>query len=213
VPNLVLPHTITAGTEMVAAEVQQNDEAVRDFLNGQIDLDNLAAALQGRLVPTGSIVASARGSAPGGWLMCDGAAVSRATYADLFNAISTSYGIGDGSTTFNLPDLRGRVPVGVDGAAARLTANDALGNSGGEEKHVLTAAENGPHFHRLWTRDGAVNGSPADNPPAGSNWALQTGVQFVAGAHQFNVEAEESIGGTGHNTMQPFQIVNYIIKT
>lgn len=74
--------------------------------------------------PTGAVIGFAGSSAPSGWLLCDGSAVSRTTYADLFTAIGTSYGVGDGSTTFNLPDLRGRVPVGV-GQGSGLT-NRAL---------------------------------------------------------------------------------------
>ena len=71
-------------------------------------------ALAGAVVttPTGALHIYGGTTAPTGWLLCDGSAVSRATYADLFGAIGTNFGSGDGSTTFNLPDMRGRVPVG-----------------------------------------------------------------------------------------------------
>ena len=65
-------------------------------------------------VPSGTVLVTARSSAPTGYLLCDGAAVSRSTYSDLFSAISTTYGTGDGSSTFNVPDLRGRVVAGKD---------------------------------------------------------------------------------------------------
>src|SRR3990172_4438848 len=67
----------------------------------------------GNLCPIGSILMYGGSSAPTNWLLCDGSAVSRTTYLNLFNIISTTYGVGDGSTTFNVPDLRGRVAVGV----------------------------------------------------------------------------------------------------
>src|SRR5688572_13618888 len=93
------------------------------------------------LLPVGTVFPYAGGSAPDGYLLCDGSAVSRTTYAALFTAIGGNYGAGDGSTTFNLPDLRGRVVAGKDdmggSSANRLTdANDGLngdtlGDTGG----------------------------------------------------------------------------------
>jgi len=94
-------------------------------------------------LPVGSIQAFAGANAPTGWLLCDGSAVRRQDYPDLFNTIGTTYGAGDTTTTFNLPDLRGRVPAGKDNmggtAAGRLTtavsgiAGTALGTAGGSQ--------------------------------------------------------------------------------
>lgn len=81
----------------------------------------------GEGTPPGALLAYAGGTAPAGWLIADGSEISRATYPALFEAIATTYGGGDGSTTFNLPDLRGRIPVGVGTNAAV----NALGNSDG----------------------------------------------------------------------------------
>jgi microcystin-dependent protein len=75
-------------------------------------------------------------TAPTGWLLCDGTAVSRTTYSDLFAITSTTYGVGDGSTTFNLPNLKGRVPVGLD---TSQTEFDVLGETGGAKTHTLTS--------------------------------------------------------------------------
>lgn len=80
-------------------------------------------------------------TAPAGWLLCDGTAVSRVTYAALFTAISTSAGAGNGTTTFNVPDYRGRVFVMPDGAAGRMASADSRGESGGEFTHTLSQAE------------------------------------------------------------------------
>jgi microcystin-dependent protein len=104
--------------------------------------------------PTGAIVAFAGSSAPSGWLMCDGRStgISRTTYAGLFAVIGTTYGSGDGSTTFNLPDLRGRVIAGEDDmggtAANRLTSGNSgisgttLGAAGGDERLHLHSHAN-----------------------------------------------------------------------
>jgi microcystin-dependent protein len=83
-------------------------------------------------------------TAPTGWLLCDGTAVSRTTYSDLFAITSTTYGVGDGSTTFNLPNLKGRVPVGLD---TSQTEFDVLGETGGAKTHTLTSTEIPGHTH------------------------------------------------------------------
>jgi microcystin-dependent protein len=108
------------------------------------------------LVPTGALIPFAGTTAPEGFLLCDGSEVSRTVYAALFARIGTMYGAGDGTTTFNVPDLRGRAIVGKDdmggGAAGRITAasgvdGESLGATGGEEVHTLTTAEMPAHDH------------------------------------------------------------------
>lgn len=109
------------------------------------------------MTPSGVIVPFAGSNAPSGWLLCAGQAVSRTQYAGLFLTISTTYGAGDGSTTFNLPDLRGRTIAGVDNmggsAASRLTSGvsginaTTLGAAGGVEGVTLTAAQSGTPAH------------------------------------------------------------------
>ena len=93
--------------------------------------------------PSGSVMAYAGSTAPSGWLSCDGSAVSRTTYAALFAVCNTTYGSGDGSTTFNLPNLGGRVPVGKATSGTFLT----LGSTGGVESVTLTALQSGIRAH------------------------------------------------------------------
>lgn len=94
-------------------------------------------------IPPGYISYSAT-AAQGGWLFADGSAVSRSTYADLFNVIATSYGVGDNVTTFNLPDLRGRVAIGVDNGAGRISVPTfntiTLSGVGGNEQTTLVSS-------------------------------------------------------------------------
>lgn len=114
----------------------------------------IAAAL-----PAGVMVDFAGTAAPAGWLLCAGQAVSRTTYAALFAAIGVVHGAGDGTTTFNVPDMRGRVAAGKDdmggSAAGRLTTGGSgvngasLGANGGAETHTLTAAQIPAHTHNL----------------------------------------------------------------
>lgn len=105
---------------------------------------------------TGSIVMFAGSSAPSGWLICDGSAVSRSSYPELFEVIQTTYGAGDGSTTFNLPDLKGRVLVGP-------SPDIALHSTGGEEAHSLSSGEIPTHSHTVGTH-GHTNGITVTTP-------------------------------------------------
>ena len=107
--------------------------------------------LTGSVGPTGALTAFAGSDAPTGWLLCYGQAVSRATYAALYSVIGTTYGSGDGSNTFNIPDMRGRAPVALDNMggsdAGRLSVTNTLGATGGEEKHLLIVSEMPSHTH------------------------------------------------------------------
>jgi microcystin-dependent protein len=170
----------------------------------------------------GSVTAYSASSLPSGWLWADGSEISRTTYADLFDLIGTTYGVGDGSTTFNLPDLRGRVVAGKDdmdntvgtggGAVNRLTsgskagvAGNTLGASGGVQQHLLTANESGlrNHTHTISSNivsNTSVGGAANRVTSVGAN----TGGASLAGGG-FN--AEEA-----HTNVQPTLILNYIIR-
>lgn len=182
------------------------------------------------LQPPGVVSAYAGAAAPSGWLLCDGAAVSRATYADLFAVIGTTYGSGDGSTTFNLPDITGRVVAGKEASETRLTTagcginGGTLGAAGGAQTlsaHThgagsLSAASGGTHTH-----DTGVGGGFATTA-AGSGLTLSVGAQnataastgTTGSAHTHTVTGTSGSTGTGsHGSVQPTIVLNYIIKT
>ena len=135
---------------------------------------------------------------PSGWLSCNGAAVSRTTYAALYTAIGDTYGAGDGSTTFNVPDMQGRTAIGV-GSGAGLTSR-ALGDTGGAEEHTLTEDEMPSHKHQVKTISGGGQGS---GPATG------TGLTVISG----NWFTENTGSDEPHENMQPFVALNYIIYT
>ena len=134
---------------------------------------------------------------PPGYLNCDGSAISRAVYPELFAAISTTWGVGDGSTTFNLPNLSRRTTVGSGGAGSIVLAN-AVGSVGGEENHVLTVAELAQHSH-------VINEAVALSA-AGASWGSAAPVNSVG------VPTMQTAGSnTPHNTMQPSAVMLKII--
>lgn len=152
------------------------------------------------------------------WLLCDGRSLLRAgTYAALFTVIGTAFGSVDG-THFTIPDLRGRVTVGVDGAAARLSGPDTLGASSGEENHLLSTAEIPAHSHTM-NHDHALQMSNG-GAIAFTVFALGgSGSVFDAGGggaggpiKAFNGSTSSIGSGATHNNMQPYQVTNKIIR-
>jgi microcystin-dependent protein len=151
--------------------------------------------------PVGAIFAAANTTVPFGYLVCDGSAVSRTTYASLFAAIGTAFGVGDGGTTFNLPDLRGRVPVGQDTTQTEFTS---LGQTGGEKNHLLTVNEMPSHQHTGVTNTLYYVGS-------GGQFGTTAG--SVVNTNNTSTQLTGSTGGgLAHNNLQPYQVIRYIIR-
>lgn len=158
--------------------------------------------------PIGGITAFAGTSAPAGYLLCDGTAVSRTTYASLFAAIGTAFGAGDGSTTFNVPDLRGRFLRGVDGTAGNdpdksaRTAMATGGNVGNNIGSLQLDAFQG-HAHQVTGNGSASNGN--NSASASSTGNLQPTISIISnGTHGTPRVSTE--------TRPQNAYVNYIIK-
>ena len=196
----VRAHLGAAGT----GNVQGGVGGAGAYLPGFIRITKVPVASQvglggASIVPSGVLCPYAGSVVPSGYLLCDGSAISRTTFASLFAAIGTGYGVGDGSTTFNLPDLQGRVPVGVGTNAAvnALNKNDgvALANRRPQHRHT-------PHAHTLGTSAGFGTGG-------------FTGVQSPFNAAAQSVNASDGGSGVAADSLDApaFVTVNYIIKT
>lgn len=177
----------------------------------------------GGVVPSGTISMSGQAAAPTGWLLCDGAAVSRTTYADLFTALGTTFGSGNGTSTFNLPDFRGVFPKGA-GTTDRAAGKDASGNA--------YAGANGTYAtdqFQSWQLGAAADASGARN-----YYSYATARDYVQGATAFATltPIANATGGqgnaarfkamddgtngaprTGHTTEPQSLGITFIIKT
>ena len=152
--------------------------------------------------PVGSISLFAGKTAPNGWLICDGSAVSRTTYANLFSVIGTTYGTGDGSTTFNIPNLKGRVPVGVD---SNDTSFDTIGETGGEKTHTLSVDEMPAHNHSTVYISSFEGGNQNARTGYGYN-------EVALNKSSYGNSVAKTGGDQPHNNLQPYIVMNYIIS-
>ena len=169
---------------------------------------------------SGMVMPFAGSSAPSGWLLAFGQDVSRTTYAALFSAIGTTYGAGDGSSTFTLPDLRGRVVAGQDDMGGtsidRLTNQtggvdgDTLGATGGAETHTLLTTQMPSHNHT-----GVVQQREDYNPTTGTTTQSALGFGDTRGGSRASASPltiNNTGGGQAHNNVQPTVVLNYIIN-
>ena len=157
------------------------------------------------VIPAGNVSATARASAPDGWLLCDGQAVSRTTYEVLFTAISTTYGAGNGSTTFNVPNLKGRMPVGVD---AGQTEFDTLGETGGEKTHSHTLSN---AWALLSMTSGYIRQKRRSYVSWSSNVRGTTSAELNIGSEEYGTLLDGQTDDSAN--MPPYIALNYIVKT
>lgn len=222
---------ITDGS-ITAAKLAANSVNTTQIVDASVTAAKLAASVVALLIPTATVLPFAGGTTPANFLLCYGQAVSRTTYAALYAALGgagSPYGQGDGTTTFNVPDLRGRGIAGKDNmggvSASRLVtemAGGTLGAVGGAEAHTLDVTEIPAHQHFMFNTGVATNA--AGTAPGASNYCV---VELNDGSTSPNYRIKGGAavasggltstptvaGGLNHNNVQPTMVMNYIIKT
>jgi microcystin-dependent protein len=156
------------------------------------------------LVPTGSLIMWPSNTIPSDWKLCNGAAISRVTYSTLFSLLGTTFGAGDGTTTFNLPDYRNRMPYGADAVVVGATGGSA-DSIVVSHTHTATVTDPG-HLHTY--------SSPV-SPGAGGTGALGTQATANTSTATTGITVANSTtgaSGTGAN-LPPYLGINFIIKT
>lgn len=146
----------------------------------------------------------------------DGSAISRTEYAELFALIGTTYGTGDGSTTFNLPDKRSRVSVGHDAFNVITSSFTNLGATGGSVSQTLTK-DNLPNISGSFTMHGGsvatnINSVSGDFKTTLNNTSYRDGGTQNTGANSVGNVSLNIGSGTAHNNLQPYIVCNYIIR-
>lgn len=232
-PETVFDASNSDGTILITPGGPDGHEPVIDIVIDPASTAPISKSISGLRIDCcdpGAIVADeipgvvksyAGSTAPAGYLFCDGSSVAVATYPDLFAIIG--YTFGGAGANFNLPDLRGRVDPGPDnmgtGAAGRITANNALGNTAGLQTHTLTSAQMPVHTHGPGTYQltpAIASGTPsAYTAPSlmGVGPTPAFGVITTAAPNIATGVSSATGGGGSHNNLQPYLILNKIIKT
>jgi len=197
-----IPHTYiefedfpSTNTPLTAANLNQMQSDIYDDIR-----ENGGGS--GETLKVGTILQYSGTTVPTGYMFCDGTAISRTEYATLFEVIGTTYGSGDGSTTFNLPNFNGRVPVGLDNNDSDF---DNLGETGGEKTHTLTINEMPSHSHS----------TAYISSYSGGNQNARTGYGYnevELNRSSYGNSVAKTGGGQAHNILQPYIVTKFIIK-
>lgn len=195
--------SIGIGQEAASSDVPDNgrlDISMDTNLHAPVTMDSTLTVGGAISAPylVGSIQMYGGATAPTGWLLCDGSAVSRTTYARLFEVLGTAYGEGDGSTTFNVPNLQDRFALGS-------SSSKALGSTGGEETHTLTTAEMPQHQHHVPLYNKQVTSK------SGTGITFDRMIWWDSGTALPNLNTDTSGSTKAHNNMPPYIAVNYVI--
>ena len=190
-------------------------------------------------IPTGCIFPYITNIAPIGYLICDGSIISRTTYNNLFNIIGTNFGSGDGTTTFNLPDMRGKFPIGADSTYTfgssggsnsktltidELPAHTHTGTTDNSGSHTHTITDPGhSHISRIGFDDGNQSNTDGQAPPGDSSTenikngyvttSNTTGISINSSGNHTHTFTTNSVGsGNSFSIMNPYISLYYIIK-
>ena len=161
---------------------------------------------------TGSIIPWPKDTAPTGFLLCDGTAVSRSTYADLFAVIGETYGNGDGATTFNVPDLQGKMPQGYESGVFDLATSvntTTVTVSGNVGDTSISSNQLAQHSHPILL--GVIAGGPVQYPQI--SFVQFYPSSFASGTTGNDASHNHDGSNLSGNAFSPYLVVNYIIKT
>lgn len=217
---------------VTTAKIADANVTTAKIADGSVTAAKIAGGAIPSSVPTGVVTPFAGSTAPAGYLLCDGSAVSRTTYADLFAVIGTTYGAGNGSTTFAVPDLRSRFIAG----RGTGTWSDTLAETGGTKDAVVVSHTHttpshshdasiggGDHFHTYNVRTDMTAGGSSGSPMISNNTGNPNSRNTDIGGHSHTISVTGGSGatiaaptgavsGTDQN-LPPYITLNHIIKT
>jgi microcystin-dependent protein len=183
-----------------------NDGSLKDGAIASTDVFDATVLASLQSIPVGFFMMGGVATPPTNFLLCDGSLISRTTYATLFAKIGTTYGVGDGLTTFGLPDPRGRALMAA-GSGAGLTAR-ALNASGGTEEHTLTADESAVLTYTVTSTEAVTTDdatSQTTNPQI-----LYAGRNQATVSYNPSMTIGSDAGGNAHNNMPPYLAVGHL---